>query len=94
MISQPSPITDPPSAPVHPTLGRYFLRALLVLSLIYYFVLILDLLLHPLAPPIGSGLIVDRFLEALTGTGVIVVGVFIMRRVPGNRVGPLLPTPG
>jgi hypothetical protein len=34
--------------------------------------------------------IADRYLEALTGTGVIIVGAFIWRRVPGNRIGPLL----
>src|SRR5438105_14193277 len=90
MSSQPSPITEPPSGSVRPHIGRYFLRALLALSLIYYAALVFNLVLHPLAPNVGSELIVDRFLEALTGTGVIVVGAFIMARVPGHRVGPLL----
>jgi hypothetical protein len=77
-------------------IGRYFLRALLALSLVYYAALMLDLLLHPLAPGVGVSAFsvdeaaADRILEALIGTGVIVVGAFIIRRVPGNRVGPLL----
>jgi hypothetical protein len=71
------------------TIGRIFLYALVVLSLIYYAVLMLDLVLHPLAINIDET-IADRYLEALTGTGIIIVGAFIWRRVPGNRIGPLL----
>ena len=80
----------PLSGSMRPTPGRDFLRALLALSLVYYTALVVDLALHPLAAADISGTIADRFLEALTGTGVLVVGAFIMRRVPGNRVGPLL----
>src|SRR5262249_48000027 len=89
MISRSSSRTDPEAGSARPTIGRFFLSALLVLSLIYYAVLMLDLMLHPLVPDL-DGTIADRFLEALTGTGVIVIGAFIMRRVPGNRIGPLL----
>ena len=89
MIAQPSPKAEPEGDTVRPALGTYLLRALLVLSLLYYAVLMLDLVLHPLAPNIDETL-ADRFLEAITGTGVIIVGAFIMRRVPGNRIGPLL----
>lgn len=90
MLAQPSPTTEPTGGSVRPALGRYVLRALLVLSLVYFAALALDLVLHPLATSAVAGTIADRFVEALTGTGVIVVGAFILRRVPGNRVGPLL----
>ena len=90
MISQPPTITEPPSVSVRPTLGSYLLRALLALSLIYYAALVLDLVLHPLAQGISEDGPFERILEVLTGTGVIVIGAFIMRRVPGNRIGPLL----
>jgi hypothetical protein len=89
MKSQTSSHVEPASVSARPAIGRLFLRALLVLSLVYYAVLMLDLVLHPLVPDL-DGTVADRFLEALTGTGVIVIGVFIMRRVPGNRIGPLL----
>ena len=90
MISQPPTVTEPPSVSVRPTLGSYLLRALLALSLIYYAALVLDLVLHPLAQGISEDGPFERILEVLTGTGVIVIGAFIMRRVPGNRIGPLL----
>jgi hypothetical protein len=89
MSSQPSSLAEPEKGSARPTIGRLFLYALLVISMIYYAVLILDLLLHPLAINIDET-IADRYLEALTGTGIIVVGAFIWRRVPGNRIGPLL----
>jgi len=89
MSSQSSPSTEPEAGSAHTTIGNLFLRVLVVLSLVYYAALMLDLLLHPLAINIDET-IADRYLEALTGTGVIIVGVFIWRRVPGNRIGPLL----
>jgi hypothetical protein len=89
MSTQSSSSMEPTVESARPTIGWLFLRALLVLSLVYYAVLVADLLLHPVAPNI-DGTITDRYLEALTGTGVILVGVFIMRKVPGNRIGPLL----
>lgn len=53
--------------------------------------MVLDLVFHPLAQGVGyDAFFEERFLSVLSGTAVIVVGVFIMRRVPGNRVGPLL----
>jgi hypothetical protein len=91
MISQPSSHTEPPVVSDRSTLGRYFLRVLLALSLIYYAALVLDVVLHPLAPDSGyAPSAAVRLLITLAGTGVIVVGAFIMRRVPGNLVGPLL----
>lgn len=93
MGSPPPPNTVPPSVSVRPPLGTYLLRALLALSLAYYAVLMVDLILHPLAPGVnfdGSAAVAFRYVEALVATGVIVVGAFIMRRVPANRVGPLL----
>jgi hypothetical protein len=67
-------------------------RALAVLSLLYFGVLLADLVLHPFAPGIGlSGSLLFRYLVALLiGPGTIMVGAVIMRRVPGNLVGPLL----
>jgi hypothetical protein len=96
MISQPSPTTEPPSGSMRPSLGRYFLRVLLALSLVYYAALVLDLVLHPLGPGVGENAFslgvatAERYISALIGTGTIVVGAFIMRRVSGNRIGPLL----
>jgi hypothetical protein len=72
------------------------LRALLALSLVYFVALLLDLVLHPLGPGIGvSGFGVgeataERYIAVLIGAGTIVVGAFIMRRVPGNWIGPLM----
>lgn len=72
-------------------LGRYFLRVLLALSLLYYVAMVLDLILHPWDMGVGyDAFFEERVLSVLLGTGVMVIGVFIMRRVPGNRVGPLL----
>ncbi|HXZ06090.1 MAG TPA: hypothetical protein VEH81_14750 [Ktedonobacteraceae bacterium] len=89
MSSQSSPPAELESGSSHTTIGRLFQLALVALSLVYYAALMLDLVLHPLAINIDET-IADRYLEALTGTGVIVVGAFIWRRVPGNRIGPLL----
>ena len=91
MIAKRSPEVEPERDSVDSVLGSYLLRALLVLSLIYYVAMVLDLVLHPLAQGVGyDAFFVERFLSVFSGTGVVVVGVFIMRRVPGNRVGPLL----
>ncbi|HYX49677.1 MAG TPA: hypothetical protein VE843_08035, partial [Ktedonobacteraceae bacterium] len=91
MISKPSSEVEPERDSVGTVLGTYLLRVLLVLSLIYYVAMVLDLVFHPLAQGVGyDAFFEERFLSVLTGTGVIVVGAFIMRRVPGNRIGPLL----
>ena len=91
MISKPSSEVKPERDSVGTVLGTYLLRVLLVLSLIYYVAMVLDLVFHPLAQGVGyDAFFEERFLSVLTGTGVIVVGAFIMRRVPGNRIGPLL----
>jgi hypothetical protein len=91
MIDQLSPDVKPEKGSVGIVFGSYLLRALLVLSLIYYVAMVLDLVFHPLAQGVGyDAFFVERFLSVLSGTGVIVVGVFIMRRVSGNRIGPLL----
>ena len=88
MIVQQSPETEPEGDSIRQTFGTYLMRALLVLSLMYYVALMVDLVLHPLAP--GSGYAPSaavRFLVALAGTNVILIGFFIMRKVPGNRIG-------
>ena len=89
MSSQSSPSTESEAGAAHITIGSLFLRVLVVISLIYYTALMVDFVLHPLALNIDET-VADRYLEALTGTGVIIVGAFIWRRVPGNRIVPLL----
>ena len=96
MTGQPSQKADTPRDSVRPTLGTYFLRGLLVLSLILYALLMIDLVLHPLGAGIGASgfslnaATAERYISAFIGTGTIVLGIFIMRRVPGNLIGPLL----
>ena len=91
MIFQRSPRSETSSDSIHSRLGEYLLYALLALSLIYYVAMVLDLILHPLALGVGyDAYFEERFLTVAAGTGVMVVGTFIMRRVPGNGVGPLL----
>ena len=95
MVSPSAPIKDSRPASVRPDLDALLLRAVLALSLVYYAWLVLDLALHPF----GLNLDVDgtgagRFLWALTGTVLIAVGAFIVRRVPGNSIGPLMITLG
>jgi len=70
MISQPSSDVEPPVVSDRSTLGRYFLRVLLALSLIYYAALVLDVVLHPLAPDSGyAPSAAVRLLITLAGTG-------------------------
>ena len=91
MIARRSPEAEPARKSVGSVLGTYLLRALLFVSLLYYVAMVLDLIFHPLAQGVGyDAFFEERFLSVLSGTGVIVVGLFIMRRVPGNRIGPLL----
>jgi hypothetical protein len=96
MISQPSQITGPRSGSMRPTFGNYFLRALVALGLVYYVALVVDLVLHPVGPGValnGFSLgeaTAERYIAVLIATGTIVVGAFIMRRVPGNPIGPLM----
>ena len=96
MTGQPSQKADTPRDSVRPTLGTHFLRGLLGLSLILYAFFMVDLVLHPLGAGIGvSGFSLDaataeRYIAAFIGTGTIALGIFIMRRVHGNSIGPLL----
>src|SRR5438874_4263688 len=91
MVSASAPTADYPTASVRRAFSAYLLRALLVLGLIFYAWVMGDLVLNPLAPGIGpGGSIAERYVDALVGTGVIVVGAFIILRVPGNSVGPLV----
>ncbi len=76
-----------------PAYGSYLLQGFLVFSLIYYAAIMVDLAIYPMVPGLdfdGSVAILDRFIEAFLGTLVLVIGIFIMRRVPTNRIGPLL----
>src|SRR5664279_287356 len=76
-----------------PAYSSYLLQGFLVFSLIYYAAIMVDLAIHPMAPGLdfdGSVAILDRFIEAFIGTLVLVIGIFIMRRVPANRIGPLM----
>ncbi len=97
MNPQPSQITEPrPGSRRSPTFGNYFLRALVALGLVYYVALLVDLGLHPLGPGVAlNGFTVgeataERYIAVLIATGTIVVGAFIMRRVPRNPIGPLM----
>jgi hypothetical protein len=67
-----------------------WLNILLMLALIIWAWLIVDLVLHPFAPGSNAGWPIFRWLSGLTGTLTVFVALFIMRRVPGNIVGPLL----
>lgn len=76
MSAQPSSITESSEEDsMRPTLGRYFLRLLLVMGLAYYAVLVFDLILHPLGPGIavnGFSLgeaTAERYIAVLIGTG-------------------------
>ena len=83
MESRPAPIAETPVV-VNRRTGLVFLGALVAASLVYYAALMIHLVLHPLAPGIsfdGFVAIVARYYFALIGTGVIVVGAFIARRV-------------
>lgn len=69
------------------------LWALLLLSLVYYVVLLIDLILHPTARAVGVDGGVDaasRYIFLLMSAGVIVIGAFITHRTHGNRIGLLL----
>ncbi|MGZ6281475.1 MAG: hypothetical protein ACXWPP_22835, partial [Ktedonobacteraceae bacterium] len=77
MSSQSSPSIEPEADSAHTTIGSLFLRVLVAISLIYYAALMIDLVLHPLALNIDET-IADRYLEALTGNGVIIVwGIYM-----------------
>ena len=68
MLSRRSSKTENPSVSIRSTFGSYFLRALLVLSLIYYIVLVFDLFLHPFALGVGyDAFFVERFLSRTFG---------------------------
>jgi hypothetical protein len=96
VISQPLPTLHDPSVSVRGRPGSYLLRAVLLLSLIYYAGVMLDLVVHPWAISVGGRILshdesaANRITMALTGTGIILLGVFVSRRVPGNPIGPLL----
>jgi hypothetical protein len=76
-----------------PSIGRILLWILVAVSLGCYLYLVIDFVTHPFAPGAQSALGIPylfRWLSMLAGTCTIVVALFIMRRVRGNIVGPLL----
>jgi hypothetical protein len=96
VLAQPTSTLDPPLRLVPTRPGGFLLRAVLALNLIYYAGLMLDLALHPWATSVGDWNMshdvsaANRISLALTGTGIILLGVFVSRRVPGNPIGLLL----
>ncbi len=69
------------------------LNVLVIFSLAYYIFIVFEFVTHPFAPGAQSALGISflfRWLSMLAGTFTIIVALFIMRRVRGNIVGPLL----
>lgn len=69
------------------------LNLLVVFSLAYYIFIVFEFVTHPFAPGAQSALGIPflfRWLSLLVGTFTMIVALFIMRRVRGNVVGPLL----
>ncbi len=60
------------------------------LSLAFYAWILFDLFTHPVAVGPNAGGNLFRWLSALAGMITVVTALFIMRRVQGNPVGPLL----
>jgi hypothetical protein len=80
--------------PYHRTsISRIALWVLVATSLAQYVLFVIDFATHPFAPGAQSALGIPflfRWLSMLAGTFTLVIAVFIMRRVRGNVVGPLL----
>ena len=60
------------------------------LSLAFWAWILLDLFTHPVAAGPNEGGNPFRWMSALAGSATVVTALFIMRRVSGNPVGPLL----
>ncbi|MCC7352332.1 MAG: hypothetical protein IT330_01140 [Anaerolineae bacterium] len=82
----------PQSKSTRPSVGRYLLWSLVGLALVYWVWIVFDLVTHPtsLGSNAEAGGSLFRWLSGLTGTFTVLVALFIVRRVPGNIVGPLL----
>ncbi len=80
---------------INQTTGRRDTRrnlAHLVLGLVlaYWLWILFDLASHPVIAGPNAGGPVFRWLSALAGIITVLTALFVMRRVPGNMVGPLL----
>jgi hypothetical protein len=60
------------------------------LFLAYWLWMLFDLATHPVAAGPNAGGPGFRWLSALTGITTVLTAIFVMRRAPGNLVGPLL----
>ncbi len=72
---------------------HHFLNVLVIFSLAYYVFIVFQFVTHPFAPGAQAALGIPflfRWLSMLAGTFTIIVALFIMRRVRGNIIGPLL----
>ena len=80
------------SKSTRPSVGRYLLWILAGLALVYWVWIMFDLVTHPTAPGSNAeaGGSLFRWLSGLTGSFTVLVALFIVRRVRGNIVGPLL----
>ena len=65
-------------------------KLVLGLMLAYWLWMLFDLVTHPVTAGPNAGGPGFRWLSALTGITTVLTALFVMRRVPGNLVGPLL----
>jgi hypothetical protein len=69
---------------------RNLVHLVLGLVLAYWLWMLFDLATHPAIAGPNAGGPVFRWLSALAGIITVLTALFVMRRVPGNLVGPLL----
>jgi hypothetical protein len=69
---------------------RILASLVLGLFLAYWLWMLFDLVTHPVTAGPNAGGPGFRWLSALTGITTVLTALFVMRRVPGNLVGPLL----
>jgi len=69
---------------------RILANLVLGLFLAYWVWMLADLVTHPMTAGPNAGGPGFRWLSALTGITTVLTALFVMRRAPGNLVGPLL----
>ena len=76
-----------------PGIGSILPRILIAFAVAYYALVAFDFLTHPFATGANSTVgapYLFRWLSFAAGTFTVVIALFVMARVPGNIVGPLL----
>ena len=76
-----------------PVIGRTPSRILVVLAVVFYALIAFDFVTYPFAAGANSAVgapYLFRWLSFAAGTFTVVVALFVIARVPGNVVGPLL----